>query len=125
MACQSPTVGGVLSFFAAQAFRLKHAAIERRMGDGGNEGGGSPQSHRERIPGMLGELFDPQAELFVREHFARTGVEPACVAFITFRTHDSIPARGVAAMGTRKTRLAKAPWMRHDAALVRRRADAR
>ncbi len=40
---------------------------------------------------MLGELFDPQAELFVQEHFRPHWSQAGAVAFITFRTHDSIP----------------------------------
>jgi putative transposase len=40
---------------------------------------------------MLGELFDPKAEWFVREHFRPHWTQAGAVVFITFRTHDSIP----------------------------------
>jgi putative transposase len=40
---------------------------------------------------MLGELFDPTAELFVRDHFRPHWSQAGAVVFITFRTHDSIP----------------------------------
>jgi type I restriction enzyme R subunit len=40
---------------------------------------------------MLGELFDPQGELLVHEHFRPHWSQAGAVVFITFRTHDSIP----------------------------------
>jgi type I restriction enzyme R subunit len=40
---------------------------------------------------MLGELFDPKADWFVREHFRPHWSQPGAVVFITFRTRDSIP----------------------------------
>ena len=40
---------------------------------------------------MLGEVFDPKAELLIAEtcrpHWSQTGA----IVFVTFRTHDSIP----------------------------------
>ncbi|MEQ1904518.1 MAG: transposase [Pirellulaceae bacterium] len=40
---------------------------------------------------MLGELFDPKAELVIGEHFRPHWSQAGSVVFITFRTHDSIP----------------------------------
>ena len=40
---------------------------------------------------MLGEIFDPKAELFVHAHFRPHWSQAGAVAFITFRSHDSIP----------------------------------
>ena len=40
---------------------------------------------------MLGELFDPNAELLVHEHFRPHWSQSGAIVFITFRTHDSIP----------------------------------
>jgi hypothetical protein len=40
---------------------------------------------------MLGELFDPEAELVIGEHFRPHWSQAGSVVFITFRTHDSIP----------------------------------
>jgi type I restriction enzyme R subunit len=40
---------------------------------------------------MLGELFDPRGNWFVREHFRPHWTQAGAVVFITFRTHDSIP----------------------------------
>ena len=40
---------------------------------------------------MLGELFDPKAELLIHEHCRPHWSQAGAVTFITFRTHDSIP----------------------------------
>jgi type I restriction enzyme R subunit len=40
---------------------------------------------------MLGECFDPQAELLIYEHCRPHWSQAGAVVFITFRTHDSIP----------------------------------
>lgn len=40
---------------------------------------------------MLGELFDPSAELNIHEHFRPHWSQAGAVVFITFRTADSIP----------------------------------
>jgi type I restriction enzyme R subunit len=40
---------------------------------------------------MLGELFDPQAELLVHEHWRPHWSQAGAIVFITFRTADSIP----------------------------------
>lgn len=40
---------------------------------------------------MLGELFDPKADLNIEEHFRPHWSQAGAVVFITFRTHDSIP----------------------------------
>lgn len=40
---------------------------------------------------MLGELFDPQADLHIHEHFRPHWSQAGAVVFITFRTADSIP----------------------------------
>lgn len=40
---------------------------------------------------MLGELFDPKAELFIHEHSRPHWTQAGAVVFITFRTYDSIP----------------------------------
>ena len=40
---------------------------------------------------MLGELFDPRAEFFIREHCRPHWSQAGAVVFITFRTYDSIP----------------------------------
>jgi len=61
---------------------------------------------------MLGELFDPKAEWFVREHFRAHWTQAGAVVFITFRTYDSIP-RAV----LRNWELEKQDWLRlrgHD-----------
>ncbi len=40
---------------------------------------------------MLGELFDPQADIGISEHFRPHWSQAGAIVFITFRTHDSIP----------------------------------
>jgi type I restriction enzyme R subunit len=40
---------------------------------------------------MLGECFDPKAELLIREHCRPHWSQAGAIVFITFRTHDSIP----------------------------------
>ncbi|GAB5406119.1 MAG: transposase [Aureliella sp.] len=40
---------------------------------------------------MLGEIFDPKAELQIAEHFRPHWSQAGAIVFITFRTHDSIP----------------------------------
>ena len=40
---------------------------------------------------MLGELFDPQADFGISEHFRPHWSQAGAIVFITFRTHDSIP----------------------------------
>src|SRR5436190_2182135 len=40
---------------------------------------------------MLGESFDPKAELLIHEHCRPHWSQAGAVVFITFRTHDSIP----------------------------------
>ena len=40
---------------------------------------------------MLGELFDPKAELLIHEHSRPHWSQSGAVTFITFRTQDSIP----------------------------------
>ncbi len=40
---------------------------------------------------MLGELFDPKAELQVAEHFRPHWSQAGAIVCMTFRTHDSIP----------------------------------
>ncbi len=40
---------------------------------------------------MLGGVFDPKAEFFVREHCRPHWSQAGAVVFLTFRTHDSIP----------------------------------
>ena len=40
---------------------------------------------------MLGDVFDPRAELHIHEHFRPHWSQAGAVVFITFRTADSIP----------------------------------
>ena len=40
---------------------------------------------------MLGELFDPKADLLIHEHFRPHWSQSGAIVFLTFRTHDSIP----------------------------------
>ncbi|QDV11894.1 hypothetical protein CA51_17700 [Rosistilla oblonga] len=40
---------------------------------------------------MIGELFDPKAELFIHEHCRPHWSQVGAIVFITFRTADSIP----------------------------------
>ena len=40
---------------------------------------------------MLGELFDPKAELSIHEHYRPHWSQAGAIVFITFRTADSIP----------------------------------
>ncbi len=40
---------------------------------------------------LIGELFDPDAELFVEERFRPHWSQVGAIVFVTFRTHDSIP----------------------------------
>jgi type I restriction enzyme R subunit len=40
---------------------------------------------------MLGELFDPKAELLIYEHWRPHWSQSGAIVFITFRTADSIP----------------------------------
>ena len=40
---------------------------------------------------MIGELFDPQAELIVHERLRPHGSQSGTIVFVTFRTNDSIP----------------------------------
>ena len=56
---------------------------------------------------MLGELFDPQAELAIYEHCRPHWSQTGAVVFITIRTHDSIP-REVIERWDRE----KAEWLR-------------
>ena len=58
---------------------------------------------------MLGEVFDPKAELSVLEHFRPHWSQAGAVVFITFRTHDSIP------------RAVLQKWEREKQAWLRRR----
>jgi type I restriction enzyme R subunit len=44
---------------------------------------------------MLGECFDPRGELAIYEHCRPHWSHAGAVVFITFRTHDSIPAEVV------------------------------
>jgi len=44
---------------------------------------------------MIGELFDPSAELLIDEHFRPHWSQAGAVTFITFRTHDSIPQEAI------------------------------
>jgi type I restriction enzyme R subunit len=41
---------------------------------------------------MLGEIFDPKAEIRIHEHCRPHWSQAGAVIFITFRTHDSIPS---------------------------------
>lgn len=43
------------------------------------------------IPALLGECFDPNAELVISEHCRPHWSQAGAVVFVTFRTHDSIP----------------------------------
>lgn len=45
----------------------------------------------ERQAYVLGELFDPKAELLIRESCRPHWSQAGAIVFITFRTHDSIP----------------------------------
>ena len=40
---------------------------------------------------MLGEFFDPAAQLFIEERCRPHWTQAGAIVFITFRTHDSIP----------------------------------
>src|SRR5436190_2789855 len=40
---------------------------------------------------MLGESFDPKAELLIHEHCRPHWSQAGAIVFITFRTHDSAP----------------------------------
>ncbi len=40
---------------------------------------------------MLGEVFDPKAELLIHEHWRPHWSQAGAIVFITFRTQDSIP----------------------------------
>ncbi|WP_164103392.1 transposase [Candidatus Laterigemmans baculatus] len=42
-------------------------------------------------PGLLGELFDPTAELDIRDHYRPHWSQAGAIIFVTFRTADSIP----------------------------------
>jgi putative transposase len=44
---------------------------------------------------MLGEVFDPKAELLIYEHCRPHWSQAGAVVFITFRTHDSIPREAI------------------------------
>ncbi len=57
---------------------------------------------------MLGELFDPQAELLIEQRIRPHWAQDGAVVFITFRTHDSIPADVL-----RRWEREKSEWMRH------------
>lgn len=45
---------------------------------------------------MLGESFDPKVDALLYEHFRPHWCQDGVVVFITFRTHDSIPAEVLA-----------------------------
>ena len=63
---------------------------------------------------MLGELFDPQGEVFLHEHFRPHWSQAGAVVFIRFRTHDSIPREVL-----QRWERGKQEWLRlrgHDAA---------
>jgi putative transposase len=45
---------------------------------------------------MLGECFDPKADLAIHEHYRPHWSQAGTVVFLTFRTHDSIPRGGLA-----------------------------
>ena len=57
---------------------------------------------------MLGELFDPKAELHIYEHCRPHWSQAGTVVFITFRTHDSIPREVV-----ERWEKEKQDWLRH------------
>ena len=57
---------------------------------------------------MLGEPFDPKAELLIREHFRPHWSQAGVVVFITFRSHDSIPREVI-----RRWDREKLEWLRH------------
>lgn len=46
---------------------------------------------RQRETDVLGELFDPKAELLIHERCRPHWSQAGAIVFITFRTHDSIP----------------------------------
>ncbi|MGO8748142.1 MAG: hypothetical protein ACLQNE_19380 [Thermoguttaceae bacterium] len=63
---------------------------------------------------MLGELFDPNAELFAHGHFRPHWSQAGAVVFISFRTYDSIPHEVL-----ERWEQEKQQWLRlrgHDAA---------
>ncbi len=45
---------------------------------------------------MLGNIFDPNADLLISEHCRPHWSQAGAVVFITFRTHDSIPREVIA-----------------------------
>jgi hypothetical protein len=55
---------------------------------------------------MLGELFDPRADLKISEHFRPHWSQAGAIVFITFRTHDSIPQQVL-----RRREREKQDWM--------------
>ncbi|MCA9154449.1 MAG: transposase [Pirellulaceae bacterium] len=59
----------------------------------------------------LGELFDPQAPVFISEHFRPHWSQAGAVVFITFRTADSIPQEVL-----RRWEREKNEWIRKHAA---------
>src|SRR5262245_58822272 len=47
--------------------------------------------HGSRGAPMLGQFFDPNAELLIYEDCRSHWSQAGAVVFVTFRTHDSIP----------------------------------
>lgn len=54
------------------------------------------QPPRQLGSNMLGELFDPKAELFIHDRLRPHWSQAGAIVFVTFRTKDSIPKEVVA-----------------------------
>ena len=63
---------------------------------------------------MLGELFDPQAELGISEHLRPHWSQAGAIVFVTFRTADSIPAEVLQRWEAEKTDWLKRKGLPHD-----------
>jgi putative transposase len=58
---------------------------------------------------MLGALFDPEADIGIREHFRPHWSQAGAIVFITFRTADSIPAEALT-----RWEQQKADWLKQN-----------
>ena len=76
----SPTVGAIC-FPPRGGDQENRGAVARQV----------PPPVSNGVAEVLGELFDPEADIGLSEHFRPHWSQAGAIVFITFRTHDSIP----------------------------------
>ena len=68
---------------------------------------------------MLGELFDPAADLLIDEHCRPHWSQTGAIVFVTFRTKDSIPREVI-----QRWHQEKLEWLRAKGAMCEKLEDA-